>query len=63
MKRAFCFLVDCPEACTADYSPVCGSNDKTYANECVMKAESCFTKKNITLKSKGECKGKNKSEF
>ena len=58
MKRAFRFLLDCVKACTTDYKPVCGSDNKTYANECVMKAESCFTKKNITVKSKGECKGK-----
>jgi hypothetical protein len=36
-------------ACTADWNPVCGVNNKTYSNECYAKAA------NVEVAFKGEC--------
>ena len=44
-----------PSACTREYVPVCGSDGKTYANNCVLKKIACERSQNITLENKGEC--------
>lgn len=36
--------------CTMQYSPVCGTDNRTYSNECVIKAS------NMTIQYGGECK-------
>lgn len=36
--------------CTMQYDPVCGADDKTYSNECVIKAS------NVAIQYGGECK-------
>jgi hypothetical protein len=38
-----------PEACTADYTPVCGCNDRTYGNACTANADG------VSVLHEGEC--------
>jgi len=45
----------CQMACTLDYRPVCGSDNKTYGNLCALKADACMLKKNISVLYEGEC--------
>ena len=50
--------VDCPEVCTADYKPVCGTDGKTYSNYCNLLQNACTNKmKNLAKAHEGECKG------
>lgn len=37
-------------ACTLEYAPVCGVNEKTYGNMCMLDAD------HVAMKNKGECK-------
>ena len=49
---------DCPQFCTFDYKPVCGSDGQTYSNECDLKGTACREGKlNLTVASQGECGG------
>ena len=52
------------EVCTADYSPVCGTDGKTYSNYCQLKLAACLTgNKDLTIDYKGECTtGRRKTE-
>ena len=48
---------DCPQFCTKIYLPVCGTNGKTYGNECTLKAEACSNpSEQIGIAYEGECK-------
>jgi len=48
---------DCEEKCLCnrDYSPVCGSDGKTYANGCNLDCENCQQTRGVTVASQGEC--------
>ncbi|KAF0715060.1 Aste57867_3590 [Aphanomyces stellatus] len=44
----------CEMMCIDLYDPVCGSNNKTYSNDCYLKLAQC-TDKTLTLAKTGEC--------
>lgn len=50
---------ECPLICPANYAPVCGSDNKTYSNECSMKTAACVNKTMITVAFQGECQPRN----
>ena len=37
-------ISDCPKYCPLHYSPLCGSDGRTYANECGFKIAQCYDK-------------------
>ncbi|CAL1544485.1 unnamed protein product [Lymnaea stagnalis] len=45
----------CRLACPFNYMPVCGSNDVTYPNQCVLESTSCLEDLGLTLKHTGAC--------
>ena len=49
---------ECPKHCPENYKPVCGTDGKTYSNECKLKVEACYTHNHdLKVKHDGECKG------
>lgn len=45
----------CSEKCTLKFEPVCGSNGKTYINECLMRADACKQRESFVVLQKGAC--------
>ncbi|XP_071826250.1 double-headed protease inhibitor, submandibular gland-like [Apostichopus japonicus] len=46
----------CPQFCTRDYRPVCGSDGETYSNYCVLLRERCQTKDTSLVRANdGSC--------
>ncbi|CAG0892674.1 unnamed protein product [Cyprideis torosa] len=56
LQRAQIEPVECSELslCPAIYRPVCGSDGKTYPNECLLQARTCYDP-NLTLVKEGPC--------
>ena len=48
----------CDRECNKALDPICGSDGKTYSNDCFMKKHSCLMDTRITAAYKGECRGK-----
>ena len=47
----------CPELCTLDYTPVCGSNGVTYSNRCDLERAICDQDDDsLSFSREGECK-------
>ena len=49
--------------CTEEYRPVCGTDGKTYSNECKMELSACGKNDTITVSYNGECNGEFKVTF
>ena len=45
----------CREKCFEDKDPVCGSDRKTYKNECELKRASCNRQITLTVEKRGPC--------
>jgi agrin len=51
-SRAICV---CNDNCPTYSSPVCGSDNQTYINDCYLRRQSCLTNKNITIDNYADC--------
>lgn len=49
------FIDKCGPTCSQAESEVCGTNQKTYRNECHLKRESCKTGKHVRKQYDGKC--------
>lgn len=45
----------CPYTCGGPYRPVCGSDGKTYPNECVLNVSACEHDEDIVVVHEGTC--------
>lgn len=48
----------CVASCPDHFVPVCGSNNQSYDNFCLMHRDACLTGTHISLKKKGYCSNK-----
>lgn len=54
--RAHLFsLLFSPPQCNNDYSPVCGSNNQNYQNECFLRRDACKQQSEVLIMSEGAC--------
>lgn len=55
-SSAVCSCPTCPDG--QPVFEVCGSNKKTYRSACLLRRESCITNVIITVRPRGECRGR-----
>lgn len=50
----FSFLLSSLQ-CNNDYTPVCGSNNQNYQNECFLRRDACKQQSEVLIMSEGAC--------
>lgn len=45
----------CSEFCSDDFTPVCGSDGRTYTNECYLRRQACKTMPDLRIVFHGLC--------
>jgi len=53
---------ECFAKCTREFKPVCGSNGKTYSNECLLEREKCLQRIFVEVASVGPCAAQETSD-
>ena len=48
------FILECP-LCATLYSPVCGSDGKTYSSKCALDSKACRQQIELTVAYAGKC--------
>ena len=46
--------VECPSQCSFEFSPVCGSDGRTYNNKCHLRVEACRAGSKLKIIHKGQ---------
>ncbi|XP_029198702.2 uncharacterized protein LOC114963633 [Acropora millepora] len=61
IPHSMCFMYSgkrhckCIQTCTSEQAKVCGSDGRTYRNECHLKRTACVNKKNVDVLKHGPC--------
>ena len=61
IPHSMCFMYSgkrhckCIQACTSEQAEVCGSDRRTYRNECHLKRTACVNKENVHVLKHGSC--------
>ena len=45
----------CARKCSREFKPVCGSDNKTYNNQCLLEVAKCRTRSNLQVSGEGPC--------